>query len=255
MRMMFENVNRLIVIGLLVVVAGCASQVELPEPVEVKEKNALNQAVDIFHKAERSGARRAAPKSYQKARQALDVVMAVVSRSPGNSQGIQNEIEQFAFEADHLLHITNEVKELRSVQSQAIENVVLSAEYRLLAISDALKLPDPRRQKLYDQTVTIANAANKLISLSARDEAGGANKRRINKNELDEAYTRIKQLQLQLKSVKDDNNQLTLDQKSFKKRIESLERLALELNKKNADLEALVREHEGKLNKPEPPAG
>lgn len=247
--MLFFNANRLIVIGMLVLIVGCASQIEVPEPVGEKEKSTLNRAVDVFNKAERLGAKGAAPKSYQKARQVLDDVMAIVSREPDNRQVIQNKIEQFAFEADHLLHITNEVNELRSVQSRAIENVVLSAEYRLLAISDALNQPDPRRQKLFDQAVTIANAAKQVVS-----DNRVVKKRRVNTSELDNAYTRIKQLELQLKSAQDNNNQLRLDQKPLKKRIESLERLVLELNGKNAGLEDTIRELKGELNKPKPPA-
>lgn len=247
--MSYFNANRLIVIGMLALIVGCASQLEVPDPVEEKEKNALNRAVDIFNKAQRSGAKGAAPKSYQKARQALDEVMAIVSREPDNRRGIQNKVEQFAFEADHLLHVTNEVKELRSVQSRAMENVVLSAEYRLLAISDALNQPDPRRQKLYDQAVTIANAAKQVVSANRV-----VKQRRVNVSELDNAHTRIQQLELQLKSAQDDNNQLKLDQKPLKKRIESLERLVLELNDKNTGLEETISELKSKLNKPSPPA-
>lgn len=253
--MCIDQVNRLIVIGMLILVTGCANRLEVPVPAEQKDKNALDRAVRIFHQAEGLGAKSAAPKSYQKAQQALENAMAIISREPENKEAVENIVKQFVFEAEHLLHITQEVEELRSVQSHAMENVVLSAEYRLLAISDALRQSDPRNQKLYDQTIAIANAAKKIVSSNTgATDTDDVKKRRINTNELDTAYTRIKQLELQLKNAQDNNTELKLDQKTMKRRVESLERLVLELNDRSAGLEEVIRELKSKQVTPVSPA-
>ena len=249
----YRKTNWLIVIGLLVYVTGCSTATEIAKPGSGIKTGVLDNAVAIFQQAEKLRAEAVAPKSYQKTRQALDHVNAVIRSDPGNEQAILQATENFAFEADHLLHITNEVNELRSVQSQALENIVLSAEYRLLTISDALKQPDPRRQKLYDQSVTIANAANALASSVSSVNESASDKRSINKNELDDAYTRIKQLKLQLNSSRDENTLLVREEKSLQKRIESLERLVLELNNKNTTLEEIIDTLKSELNKPKPP--
>lgn len=252
---LFKEAKRLIIIGLLMAVGGCASVVEMPVPAEGIETGAPKKAVAVFHNAEMQGAESVAPRTYLKTKQAFLSLKAVIGREPGNDQVVQEATRRFTFEAEHLLHITQEVNELRSLQSEAMENVVLSAEYRLLAISDALKQPDPRQQKLYDQTVVIANAANKLVSSLGKTETDAISKRHINKNELDAAYTKNKQLELQLESMKKNNDQLKLDQKPLKKRIESLERFVLELNEKNVGLENRVRELKDKLNQQKPSTG
>lgn len=253
---MFLNKGKqLIVLGMLVLIAGCATQLDAPVLTENKKGDALERAVINFHRAEGMGAQFAAPKSYQKARDALDNARAMIRQEPENRQAIEKMVNLFEFEVDHLLHITSEVMELRSVESIAIENVVLSAEYRLLAISDALRQPDPRRQKLFDQSVTIAEAAKQVASSSRQNsDAGNGAQLNVNRNELDKAETRIKQLELQLKSEQDRNGELTGDKKSSQKRIEFLERLVLDLTEKNTQRDETIKQLKSQLNKPKPSA-
>lgn len=250
--MFLKKVNRLIAIGMLVLITGCANQQNRPVSVsgEKTENSAFGRAVSIYQQAETLGAEDAAPKSYKKARQALDAARVIIKQDPENKEGIEESVKTFTFEAEHLLHITNEVNELRSVQYRAMENVVLSAEYRLLAISDALNQRDPRRQPLYEQAVTIANAAKQVVSSSSENPNI---KRHMNVNELDKAHTRIRQLELQLKSSQDKKTDLMRDLKTLQKRIDYLERLVLELNGKITHQEDIIKELKGKLNKPKPP--
>jgi len=250
-----KNAKRLIAIGLLVGLDRCANMTDVVISGEGVEVDTLQDAVAILRSAEKQGAESVAPKTYLKTQQALSSLNSIIKRDPENKQAIQEATTRFIFEVEHLYHITQEVNELRSVQSEAVENVVLSAEYRLLAISDALKLQDPRQKNLYEQSVIIANAANEHGSKKSNSETVVTSKRHINKNELDSAYIKIKQLELQLEDVRKINNQLKLEQKPLKKRIESLERYVLELNEQKTSLEEKVRDLENEMKKPETPAG
>jgi len=245
--------NWLIIMGLLVLFAGCASEPEavLHNTVLITGgSDALKQAEAVFRQAEAKHAMKIAPKSYQKARQALDAVKTTMERKPENKQAIQSAVDQFSFEADHLLHITKEVQELRSLNSYAMENLVLSAEYRLLAISDALKQPDPRRQTLYDQTVTLANAAKRIVATEpGNTDTAVVIPRHVNKSELDDAHTRIEELQLQLQDSQDKNKKAMHEQKTLNARIDSLERVVVNLNNDKSALQQKIKDLNAQLNK------
>jgi chromosome segregation ATPase len=242
--------------GLLVLVTGCATEPEAllhDTVINTGGNGTLKQAEAVFRKAEAKHAMKIAPKSYQKAKQALDEVKATMERKPDNKQAIQSAVDQFAFEADHLLHITKEVQQLRALNSYAMENVVLSAEYRLLAISDALKQPDPRRQTLYDQTVALSNAAKRIVATDPDTKnAAVVIPRHVNKSELDDAHTRIEQLQLQLQDSQDNNKQAKREQKTLNARIDSLERVVVELNNDKSELQQKIKDLKAQLNKPNP---
>jgi hypothetical protein len=218
---------------------------------QLVKNSQLQQALAVLKQAEGLGAGGAAPKSYQKTRQALATANAVIERDPNDRQAIAEAVAQFAFEADHLLHITKEVDELRELNRQALENILLTAEYRLLAISDALRQPDPRRLGIYEQTVHLVDVAKKLADAQAGN-AIPAPPRPINKNELDAARARIQQLEVQLKGTQEENSQLQRGQKPLNKRIDSLERLVLNLNAEKSVLEQQVKELKARLNKPKP---
>lgn len=241
----------LIVIGLLTVAAGCANVPEVAAPAESINTGSLQQTIAVLHRLEGGGAEATAPKSHTKTRQALSEVNAVIKRDPGNTQAIHNAVDHFTFEIEHLVHIVDETTKLREVNYQAMENIILSAEYRLLAISDALKQSDLRRQSLYDQTVSIANFAKRLTMSEAQiSTTANTTARHFNKNELDDAQAKIQQLQVQLKGSQDKNAQLKRDQQPLAARIDALERLTVNLNNKNAELEETISELKAKLNKP-----
>jgi hypothetical protein len=229
---------------MLVLLAACAGQppVELSAPLA--KDSPLAQAMAIFRQAEGEGAAGAAPKTYQKARETLVMVNAVIERDPNNTAAIANAVQRFHFEAEHLLHLNREVRELRSINPQALENIVLAAEYRLLAISDALKQPDPRRHGLYEQATAVEAAAEKLQS--ALPENATPHVVPVSKTELDDARARIEQLQVQLRSAQQEQVAFQRGEKAYRKRIDELERLVLRLNAQNTELEsrraALVKE-------------
>lgn len=246
----------LIIMGLLGLFSGCATD---PQSVihdtfiKPGSNEPLKQAEAVFRQAKILHADKVAPKSYQKTKQALDDVKAATERKPNNKQVAQSAVDQFAFEADHLLHITKEVQELRSVNGYAMENVVLSAEYRLLAISDALKQPDPRRQTLYDQTVTLANAAKHIVATEPGNvDTAVVIPRHVNKSELDDAHTRIQELQLQLQDSQQKNEQARHEQKTLNARIDALERGVIELNNDKSALQQTIKDLKAQLNKPNP---
>lgn len=218
---------------------------------QLVKNSQLQQALAVLKQAEGLGAGGAAPRSYQKTRQALATANAVIERDPNDRQAIAEAVAQFAFEADHLLHITKEVDELRELNRQALENILLTAEYRLLAISDALRQPDPRRMGIYEQTTHLVDVAKKL----ADAQVGGTPQyppRHINKNELDTARARIQQLEVQLNGAQEINSQLQRGQKPLTKRIDALERLVLNLNAEKAGLEEQIKALKARLNKPKP---
>lgn len=218
---------------------------------QLVKNSQLQQALAVLKQAEGLGAGGAAPKSYQKTRQALATANAVIERDPNDRQAIAEAVAQFAFEADHLLHITQEVDELRELNRQALENILLTAEYRLLAISDALRQPDPRRMGIYEQTTHLVEVAKKLADAKA-GHAVPVPPRHINKNELDAVRARMQQLEVQLKAAQEKNRQLQQGQKPLGKRIDALERLVLNLNAEKSSLEQQIKELKAKLNKPKP---
>ncbi len=196
----------------------------------------LDQVIAVLEQAEAMGARGAAPKSYQKARQTLENAQAVIERDPNDQIAIENAVKRFAFEANHLVHITQAVKELRALNDTAMENILLAAESRLLAIADALGQPDPRQTNLREQTEMLVNAAARLVA----DKTGQSTKLRtrpVNKNELEEAYLHNAQLQAQLRGMQTKNAQLKRDEKPLKRRIDELERVVLQLNNEKTVLE------------------
>lgn len=196
----------------------------------------LDDSIAVLEKAEAMGAGGAAPKSYQKARQALRNAQAVIERDPNDQAAIKDAVERFTFEARHLVHVTKEVKELRALNRAAMENILLAAELRLLAISDALHQPDPREYDLREQAEMTLDAAEKLF---AAKSGGGAQPpaRPINKNELDEAHAKIEQLQAQLEDSRAKNVALVQNNTSLNKRIDALERVVIKLNNKITTLE------------------
>jgi hypothetical protein len=196
----------------------------------------LDQVIALLEQAEAIGARGAAPKSYKKTQRALKNAQAVIERDANNQQAISDAVERFAFEVNHLLHATNEVKELRSLNHAAMENILLAAESRLLAIADALGVPDPRQKKLREQTEMLVNAADKLVA-SKSAASGQPRIRRVNKNELELAQLHVEQLQAQLRGAQAKSAQLKREQKPLFKRIDVLERVVIRLNSEKAALE------------------
>jgi len=196
----------------------------------------LEQVIVVLEQAEDMGAGGAAPKSYKKTQQALKNAQAVIEGDPNDQAAIKDAVKHFAFEANHLVQITQAVKELQALNDRAIENVLLAAESRLLAIADALGQPDPREKSLREQTEILVNAAAKLAA--SKTEGGMKLRTRpATKNELEDAYSRNEQLQAQLRAMQAKNTQLRKNEKPLMKRIEELERVVLTLNDEKTVLE------------------
>jgi hypothetical protein len=196
----------------------------------------LEQGLSMLEKAEAIGAAGAAPKSYKKTRQALQNAQATIERDPNDQASIQTAVERFVFEANHLVHAAEEVKEMRVLNHAAMENILLAAESELLAISDVLHQPDPRDHSLREQAAMIAAAVEKLVAVKMPTKRSYA--RPVKKNELESAHLRIEQLQAQLQDMQSKNAQLKRNEKPLLKRIEALERLVLKINDEKATLEA-----------------
>ena len=200
----------------------------------------LDQIITALEQVESMGAEGAAPKSYKKTHLALENARTVIESDPNNQVAIKIAVARFAFEAEHLLHVTQGVKELRALNDTAMENIILAAELRLLAIADALGVADPRQDNLRQQTEILANAARHFV-----DPKGGGGiikprSRHVNKNELDAAQLHIEQLQAQLRDKKAQNLQLKREQKPLVQRIESLERVVVTLNNEKAEMEVAL---------------
>lgn len=196
----------------------------------------LDDSIAVLEKAEAMGAGGAAPKSYKKTQQALKNAQTVIERDPNDQAAIKAAVERFDFEANHLLHITEEVKELRALNHAAMENILLAAELRLLAISDALHQPDPRKHNLREQVEMTVDAADKLFAA----KAGGSVQpptRPVNENELDAARAKVEQLQAQLQASQARNMALERSKKPLNKRIDALERVVIKLNNQITTLE------------------
>ncbi len=200
----------------------------------------LGQVIVVLEQAEAIGAGDVAPKSYKKTLQALKNAQAVIERDPSNQAAIKDAVKHFAFEADHLVQITQAVNELRSLNDAAMENILLAAESRLLAIADALGQPDPRQKNLREQTGMLVNAAARL---AAKAEGSPALRiRPVNKNELEEVYLRNEQLQAQLRDIQAKNADLKRIEKPLLKRIDELERVVINLNNEKTAVEEMLRD-------------
>lgn len=195
----------------------------------------LEEGISLLEKAEAIGAGGAAPRSHQKTRQALQQAQATIERDPNDQVAIQAAVERFVFEARHLLHATEEVKELRVLNHAAMENILLAAESHLLAISDALQQPDLRQHSLREQTALITAAVEKLVAAKTPEKQ--MRPRPVNKNELEAAQLRLAQLQAQLSELQAQNVQLRRDARPLQKRIDTLERMVIKLNDEKATLE------------------
>ncbi len=203
----------------------------------------LDNSIAVLEKAEAMGAGGAAPKSYKITQQTLNNARTVIERDPNDQTAIKEAVDRFAFEANHLLHVTEEVKELRTLNRGATENILLAVESRLLAISDALHQADPREHNLREQAEMTINAADKLFA----SKAGGGAKpptRPVNKNELDAAHAKAEQLQAQLQDEQAKNVALERSKKPLNKRIDALERVVIKLNDQKADLEETLAKME-----------
>lgn len=196
----------------------------------------LEQGFAVLEKAEAMGAAGVAPKSYQKTRQALKNAQATIERDPNDQAAIKAAVESFVFEANHLVHATDEVKEMRVLNHAAMENILLAAESSLLAISDALRQPDPRQHSLREQAAIIADAVEKLVA--AKTPAKPLAARPVKKNELEAANLRIEQLQAQMRELQTQNAQLKRDEKPLINRIDTLENMVVRLNDEKTALEA-----------------
>ena len=195
----------------------------------------LGEGLSVLEKAEAIGAAGAAPKSYKKTRQALKNAKATIERNPNDKAAIQTAVERFVFEAKHLLHATEEVKEMRVLNHAAMENVLLAAESSLLAISNALRQPDLRQHSLREQTAIIAAAVEKLAA--AKNPAKQSRVRPVNKNELEAAQLKVEQMQAQMRDLQAQNAQLKSSDKPLLKRIDELERVVIKLNNEKSALE------------------
>jgi len=197
----------------------------------------LGRVIAMLEQAEAIGARGAAPKSYKKTRQALENAQAVIERDPNDQVAIKDAVDRFAFEANHLVHMTEAVKELQALNDTAMENILLAAESRLLAIADALGQPDPRQKNLREQTEVLVNAAARLVAAKKAEGSTILRTRPVKKNELEDAYLRNAQLQAQLRDMQVQNARLERDKKPLVKRIEALERVVVRLNNEKTVLE------------------
>jgi septal ring factor EnvC (AmiA/AmiB activator) len=126
-----------------------------------------------------------------------------------------------------------------------MENILLSVESHLLAISDALHQPDPRQQNLRKQVELTVQAADKLVAAKI---TGGVQTRTrpVNKNELESAQLKIAQLQAQLRDMQQQNVQLKRAEKPLNKRIDALERVVIKLNNEKVGLEETLAKMEAK---------
>jgi DNA repair ATPase RecN len=238
---------------MLVLAGGCAALPEGDEPgsgqgAPVKDAR-LEAPIATLRVAEAEDAGGVAPKSYQKARQAWDDARATIAQAPDDPAAIEQAVARFAFEVEHLAHITREVKELRAIDRQVLENVVLSAEYRLLAIADALRVPDLRRHDLYKQSVLLAEAVERLMLAKPGDAVPSA-PHPVSRAEQDMLRDQVDALRAQLGVLRTRNTELAQVPKPLHKRIDELERLVLQLNAQKEALE----EHLAKTIKP-PPEG
>lgn len=195
----------------------------------------LEQGIAVLEQAEAIGAAGAAPKSYQKTQQALKNAHVVIERDPNDEAAIQSAVERFVFEANHLVHVASEVKEMRVLNHAAMENILLAAESSLLAISDALHQPDPRQKSLREQIALIIAAAEKLVDIKTPEKQSPV--RHINKNELEDAQLRIEQLQAQMRDLQAENKQISKSDKPLVQRIDALERIVIKLNDEKSALE------------------
>lgn len=196
----------------------------------------LDDSIAVLEEAKALGAGGAVPKSLKKTQRALKNAQTVIERDPNDKPAIKNAVERFAFETDHLLHVTHEVKELRSLNHAAMENILLAAESRLLAISDALRQPDLRRNNLRVQVELIVNAADKLVA-SKTAATAKPRTRHVNKNELEVANLRIEQLRAQLRDAQMQSVQFKREHKPLFRRIDALERVVIKLNNEKVELE------------------
>lgn len=228
-----------ILVLMAVLTGGCAA---LPEGDGLGRERAVAQNVHleapmtILNAAEAEGAAEAAPKSYQKARRARDDVRAVIAQAPDNQVAIEQAVARFTFEAEHLAHITQEVKALRAIDQQVLENVVLSAEYRLLAIADTLRIPDLRHHGLYKQTGLLAEAVERLM-LAKQGGAVPAARRPVSQAEQEMLRDQVDELRAQLGVLQTRNTELIQEPKPLHQRIAELERLVLRLNAQKEMLE------------------
>ncbi|HEC18814.1 MAG TPA: hypothetical protein ENI97_05665 [Gammaproteobacteria bacterium] len=200
----------------------------------------LDKYIALLEQAEAEGAGGAAPKSLKKTRQALRNAEAVIERDPNDQAAIKSAVQRFAFEVGHLRHVTREVKELRALNDNAMENILLAAESRLLAIADALGLPDPRAHNLREQTEMIVDAADK--QMARKNTTGIVRSRPVSKNELELAQLKIEQLGAQLRDARAKITALERSKKPLNKRIDALERVVIKLNNEKAVLEERLAE-------------
>ena len=199
----------------------------------------------------KSGAKRAAPATYQQALSALANAESVITADPRNKENIAAAVFQASFQIDRASNMLQAVKELAGIKRSNRETYLLSYESQLFNISKELADKDLRNLPLKQQAKDIlalvqqkngeisdvqAQMAALEQSMAAGDKQGDALVAKLNQDKA-ALKDQLTQKDLAIKAQQDSQASLQQNIATLNEKITEMQKIDLEKQRKLLALE------------------
>lgn len=130
--------------------------------IETLKISHLSEAESMLDKAESAGADDFAEVTFEKAENSLEAAHSYVEKNYRNREGVKQQGQDAWNAAAHAYFIGKEAEQLLQLDEEGAEQKALYFESLLARVNQSLKLENLRTVSLYDQSVKLAEAAEKL---------------------------------------------------------------------------------------------
>ncbi len=163
--------------------------------IRIVKDTVLGRATALLAEAKDKDAKDIARKGYDEASLAYDRAVKFIDTNPRDQEQVAQLGRQAIFLAQRSVRLAEEVAKLKQVKPKDFEQVVVENEQRMQRIAEAMRHPDVRDLTLTEQSVTLANAAEKLANQTSKQSVADTEKL---KAELTQAQENIKKLESSL---------------------------------------------------------
>lgn len=130
--------------------------------IAVVKKVVLAEARDFLTRARTIDAEKLSPKTWKTAEDTLQRARVFIESFPRDEAGVAQAGEEALLACQHAYFVTREVITIKSLDKNAVENLVLDIETMLDRVRLGLNHGDVRHMSLHDQSVALAGAAETL---------------------------------------------------------------------------------------------
>lgn len=171
--------------------------------IRIVKDTVLGRATALLAEAKDKDVKDLARKGYDEAALAYERAVKFIDANPRDQEQVAQLGHQATFLAQRSVRLAEEVAKLKQVKPKDLEQVVVENEQRMQRIAEAMRHPDVRDLTLTEQSVTLANAAEKLANQAGKSSAADTEKL---KADLVQAQENIKKLEASLAQASAEKN-------------------------------------------------